>query len=40
MSRQKSFNVEEAKQFLIELWDKLVQYNADAELLNQVDSYF
>ena len=38
MSRQKSFNVEEAKQFLIELWDKLVQYNA--ELLIQVDSYF
>ena len=38
MSRQKPFNVEEAKLFLIKLWNKLVQYNADAELLSQVDS--
>ena len=38
MSRQKPFNVEEIKLFLIELWNKVVQYNTDAELLSQVDS--
>ena len=36
MSRQKPFNVEEAKLFLIELWDKLGQYKT--ALFSQVDS--